>query len=58
MGARGVAGQIAFDLALLYDHMAKKDLAMEYAGRSVAIFRDCHAEGYLEKARRFIAERG
>ncbi|GEM_PF-4305051 len=29
----------------------------KYAERSVTLFRDCHAEGYLEKAQQFIAER-
>jgi hypothetical protein len=52
----GIAGQIYFDMAQLYDRWKQKDLSRQYLNRSITIFQDCKADIYLEKAQRYGRE--
>jgi len=56
IGAMGIAGQIYFDMAQLYDRWKRKDLSRQYLNRSITIFQDCKADIYLEKAQRYGRE--
>ena len=58
IGAKGVAGQIYFDMAQLYEARGKRDLAKASSDRCIAIFQTCGADAYLGKARAFVSERG
>lgn len=56
IGAMDIAGQMYFDLAQLYVAKSKRDLAKEVSHRSMAIFRACDADVYLEQASTFATE--
>ena len=56
INAKGVAGQIYFDMAQLHDRLNKKDAARRCINRSIALFQDCEADVHLETAMHYARE--
>jgi tetratricopeptide (TPR) repeat protein len=57
MGAEGIAGQIHFDMAQLYDRARKTGAARQCLHRSIAVFQVCEADMHLQEALRYARER-
>lgn len=53
--AKGTLGQAYLDLGLLYKAKKKPDQAKECIFEAITIFKDCGAEGFLERARGALA---